>query len=148
MDLLHLIVQNLLSPAVLFFALGVAAGWFKSDLEVPESISRYLSIYLMMSIGFKGGVAIANTKDMSAQVVFTLLAGLLVGLAQPFIGYALLRFTTALDSATAAAVAAHYGSISIVTFATASERGIRMVSMSSPSSWSVGTGVKPRARNR
>ena len=55
MDLLHLIVQNLLSPAVLFFALGVAAGWFKSDLEVPESISRYLSIYLMMSIGFKGG---------------------------------------------------------------------------------------------
>ena len=51
MDLLHLISQNILSPAILFFALGIIAGFVKSDLEVPESISRYLSIYLMMAIG-------------------------------------------------------------------------------------------------
>jgi len=120
MELLHLISQNLLSPAVLFFALGIMAGFFKSDLEIPDSISRYLSIYLMMAIGFKGGVAIANTHDLNGEVIGTIMAGLAVGLLQPFLGYGLLRLTTKLDSPTAAAVAAHYGSISMVTFATAS----------------------------
>ncbi len=120
MELLHLISQNLLSPAVLFFALGTIAGFCKSDLEVPDSISRYLSLYLMMAIGFKGGVAIANTHDINGEVIGTIIAGLVVGLLQPFLGYSLLRLTTKLDSSTAAAVAAHYGSISMVTFATAS----------------------------
>ncbi len=119
MDLLHAFSQNLLSPAILFFILGISAGFFKSDLEIPNSISRYLSIYLMMAIGFKGGVAIANTTDLSPQVLQTILAGLCMGLLQPFLGYGLLRLTTKLDNPTAAAVAAHYGSISIVTFATA-----------------------------
>lgn len=119
MEILHLISQNLLSPAVLFFALGIAAGFFKSDLEIPDSISRYLSIYLMMAIGFKGGVAIANTHDLNGEVISTIAAGLGVGLLQPFLAYGILRLTTRLDSTTAAAVAAHYGSISMVTFATA-----------------------------
>lgn len=119
MDLLHLIAQNLISPAILFFGLGVLAGFFKSDLEVPDSISRYLSIYLMMAIGFKGGVAIANTPDLNGEVVAAVAAGLGVGFLQPFLGYALLRATTSIDRATAAAVAAHYGSISMVTFVTA-----------------------------
>lgn len=119
MELLQLISQNLLSPAVLFFALGMMAGFFKSDLEIPDSISRYLSIYLMMAIGFKGGVAIANTPEFNGEVIGAIAAGLAVGFAQPFLGYWLLRLTTKLDSATAAAVAAHYGSISMVTFATA-----------------------------
>lgn len=120
MELVHLISQNLLSPAVLFFALGCMAGFFKSDLEIPDSISRYLSIYLMMAIGFKGGVAISNTPDLNGEVIGTVVAGLTIGALQPFIGYGLLRLTTKLDSATASAVAAHYGSISMVTFATAS----------------------------
>lgn len=119
MELLHLIGQNLLSPAVLFFALGIMAGFFKSDLEIPDSISRYLSIYLMMAIGFKGGVAIANTHDLNGEVISAVLAGLAVGFLQPFLGYGLLRITTKIDSPTAAAVAAHYGSISMVTFVTA-----------------------------
>jgi hypothetical protein len=119
MELFHALTQNLLSPAILFFVLGILAGFFKSDLEIPPSISRYLSIYLMMSIGFKGGVAIANTSDLSPQVIETIVAGLAVGLLQPFLAYGLLRVTTKLDNPTAAAVAAHYGSISVVTFATA-----------------------------
>lgn len=119
MEFLQLITQNLLSPAILFFALGIMAGFFKSDLEIPDSISRYLSIYLMMAIGFKGGVAIANTPDLNGEVIATIIAGIAIGFLQPFLGYYMLRLTTKLDSPTAAAVAAHYGSISMVTFATA-----------------------------
>lgn len=119
MELLNLISQNITSPAILFFALGIASGIVKSDLEVPESISRYLSLYLMMAIGFKGGVAIANTNNLNNEVITTLTAGLAIGFLQPFLAYAILSLTSKLDKITAAAVAAHYGSISIVTFATA-----------------------------
>jgi hypothetical protein len=119
MDILHSLAQNFLSPAILFFILGIIAGVIKSDLEIPESISRYLSLYLMMAIGFKGGVAIANTPDINGEVLAAIGAGVAFGFVQPFLGYALLRWTTKLDSPTAAAVAAHYGSISMVTFATA-----------------------------
>lgn len=119
MEILHIFTQNLLSPAILFFALGIFAGFLKSDLDVPEQISRYLSIYLMMAIGFKGGVAIAETPEINGEVIATVIAGLGVSLLQPFVGYWLLKATSKLDSPTAAAVAAHYGSISMVTFATA-----------------------------
>lgn len=60
MEFLNAISANLLTPPILFFMLGILAGTLKSDLQVPESISRYLSLYLMMAIGFKGGVALAN----------------------------------------------------------------------------------------
>lgn len=119
MELLASITQNLLTPGILFFVLGVMSGAMRSDLSVPDSISRYLSLYLMMAIGFKGGVAISNTDHFTTQIVLTILAGLLVSLLQPFLAYALLRFTTKIDRPTAAAVAAHYGSISMVTFVTA-----------------------------
>lgn len=119
MTFLELFTQNLLSPAILFFVLGIIAGLVKSDLNVPDQISRYLSIYLMMAIGFKGGVAIAETPDIDVEVIATIFAGIFTGFTQPFIGYFLLRYTTKLDSPTAAAVAAHYGSISMVTFVTA-----------------------------
>lgn len=119
MQFLDLLSQNLLSPAILFFAMGIVAGLLKSDLEIPSSISRYLSIYLMMAIGFKGGVAIANTHDINGEVIGTITAGLFIGFLQPFLGYWLLRLTSKIDSPTAAAIAAHYGSISMVTFATA-----------------------------
>jgi hypothetical protein len=119
MDILTLFLANLSSPPILFFVLGIVAGFLKSDLDVPEQISRYLSIYLMMAIGFKGGVAIAETPEINAQVIQTIGAGLFIGFLQPFFGYAMLKLTTRLDNATAAAVAAHYGSISMVTFVTA-----------------------------
>ncbi len=120
MDFLHLISQNIASPAILFFALGIIAGLVKSDLEVPDSISRYLSLYLMMAIGFKGGVAIANTYDFNLQVISAIFFGIAISFLQPFLAYGILKLTTKIDNATAAAVAAHYGSISMVTFATAS----------------------------
>lgn len=118
-DLFALVSQNLISPPILFFALGIIAGFLKSDLDVPEQISRYLAIYLMMAIGFKGGVAIAETAEITNQMILAILAGLLTGFTQPFLGYALLRLTTKLDVPTAAAISAHYGSISMVTFVTA-----------------------------
>jgi hypothetical protein len=73
----------------------------------------------MMAIGFKGGAAIAASPTIDSTMLLTMLAGVVVGFLQPFLGYALLKATTKLDSPTAAAVAAHYGSISMVTFATA-----------------------------
>lgn len=118
-DFIQTISQNLLSPTILFFLLGLSGGFLKSDLDVPDQISRYLSIYLMMALGFKGGVAIAVTPEINGQVIGTIVAGILTGFTQPFIGYGLLRLTTSLDSPTAAAVSAHYGSISLVTFVTA-----------------------------
>lgn len=119
MEFIHAISENLLTPPIMFFMLGILAGVLKSDLNVPESISRYLSIYLMMAIGIKGGVALASTPDINAEIILTAVAGVVVGLLQPFLGYWLLKKTTKLDSPTAAAVAAHYGSISMVTFVTA-----------------------------
>jgi len=119
MELLNALTQNLLTPAVLFFILGIGAGFFKSDLEIPKSISSYLSIYLMMAIGFKGGVAIAAAPEFSTEILLVITAAIAIGVSLPILAFALLRRTTQLDTATAAAVAAHYGSISIVTFATA-----------------------------
>ena len=119
MEFLQTIAMNVLSPAILFFVLGMIACCFKSDLEVPDSISSYLSIYLMMAIGFKGGVAIANTPSFDVQLICVTLFGIGFSFLYPFIGYGLLGLTTKIDKATAAAIAAHYGSISMVTFATA-----------------------------
>ncbi|MBS0621786.1 MAG: sodium-dependent bicarbonate transport family permease [Verrucomicrobia bacterium] len=117
MDLFYSVLSNLSSPPILFFLLGITAGFVKSDLEVPKSISRYLSIYLMMAIGFKGGVAVVTPGALGWELVTLTSAGLLIGFLLPALAYALLRVTTALDQPTAAAVAAHYGSISVVTFA-------------------------------
>lgn len=119
MILTDLFFHNLLSPPILFFILGIISGLLKSDLTVPEQISRYFTIYLMMAIGFKGGVAIAETPDINSKILYTLIAGIVTGFTQPFLGYKLLRLTTKLDSATSSALAAHYGSISMVTFVTA-----------------------------
>jgi hypothetical protein len=119
MDFLNIIEKNILSPSILFFILGIIGGILKSDLSIPESISRYLSIYLMMAIGFKGGVSIANATDLNIIMLMTIGTGLLIGFIQPFLSYGLLRLTSKLDSSTSAAVAAHYGSVSIITFATA-----------------------------
>lgn len=119
MDFLHFISINLFSPPILFFALGVIACFFKSDLEVPDSISSYLSIYLMMAIGFKGGVALSTAPLLDFDLVCVTVFGIGFSFLYPFFAYVVLGLTTRLDKATAAAVAAHYGSISMVTFATA-----------------------------
>ncbi len=119
MDIISLVSTNLLSPAILFFALGLAAGFLKSDLDVPESISRYLSIYLMMAIGFKGGSALAAAPAINQAMILTMAAGVAFSFLLPFIAYALVKALSKIDSPTAAAISAHYGSVSLVTFVTA-----------------------------
>ncbi|MBB4287213.1 sodium-dependent bicarbonate transport family permease [Roseospira goensis] len=118
MDLLSLAAGNLLSAPVLFFALGLLAGFARSDLTIPEAIAKGLSLYLMLAIGFKGG-AIMASHGLSGVLVATLAAGMVLSALMPLIAFAALKATTRLRVPDAAAVAAHYGSISLVTFVTA-----------------------------
>jgi hypothetical protein len=111
---------NLLAPAVLFFALGAAAGFLKSDLTVPEQVAKTLALYLMLCIGFKGGVE-ARAAGLSGQMLEVATLGLAFSFAASFAAFIVLRAISKLDSATAAATAAHYGSVSVVTFAAGSE---------------------------
>ena len=119
MDLFALAGQNLGSPMVLSFALGVAAALARSDLSIPEAAAKALSIYLLFAIGFKGGVSV-NESGLSPKLAFALLAGIALSAAIPLVAFAILRAVSRLDRIDAAAVAAHYGSISIVTFVAAS----------------------------
>ncbi len=112
---LDLALTNLTSPMILFFALGIAAALARSDLNIPEAIAKGLSIYLMMAIGFKGGASVA-AHGVDVTLVLALLAGVVLSAAMPLIAFRLLQATTALPRVDAAAVAAHFGSISIVTF--------------------------------
>lgn len=112
--------QNLLSPMVLFFALGLFASFVKSDLSVPEAIAKTMALYLMMAIGFKGGVELAGT-GLTGTLFAVLVVGAILSALLPLIGFGLLRATSGLSRVNAAAVAAHYGSISIVTFVAATQ---------------------------
>jgi hypothetical protein len=103
---------------ILCFALGLAAALARSDLSVPEAAAKALSIYLLFAIGFKGGAAV-GAFGISFGLISVLAAGVLLSVAMPFLAFGLLRVMTRLSVADAAAVAAHYGSISIVTFVTA-----------------------------
>lgn len=115
---MDLALANLMSPPVLFFVLGLLAAFGRSDLTVPEAVGKLLSLYLLLAIGFKGGVA-AQTGGLTADFVAMLLVGLVLSAATPLIVHVIFRRIAGLDGATAAATAAHYGSISIVTFVTA-----------------------------
>ena len=114
MGLLDAIRANLLSPAVLFFVLGLIAALTKSDLKFPEPLYLGLTIYLLVAIGFKGGVAIAEAGI--AKVWLPALAAMVLGALIPLWTYPLLRFGGKLPGVDAAAIAAHYGSVSAVTF--------------------------------
>lgn len=115
---LDLAAQNLLTPMILCFVLGVAAALARSDLSVPEAAAKAMSLYLLFAIGFKGGVAVAK-HGLSADLIASLAVGVILSFLIPFVAFALLRALTKLSALDAAAVAAHYGSISIVTFVTA-----------------------------
>ncbi|WP_298968616.1 sodium-dependent bicarbonate transport family permease [uncultured Roseobacter sp.] len=117
-QILTLAANNLLSPIILSFALGVAAALARSDLSVPEAAAKALSIYLLFAIGFKGGVSV-SAHGIDAKLGLTLLAGVILSAALPMVAFGLLNVMTKLSRLDAAAVAAHYGSISIVTFVAA-----------------------------
>ncbi|WP_230530544.1 sodium-dependent bicarbonate transport family permease [Microvirga roseola] len=120
MNLFELAAQNLLSPMVLFFALGLAAALARSDLTVPEAVAKTLALYLMLAIGFKGGAEVA-AGGVTLQMIGVMGVGIVLSFLIPVIGFALLRAFSRLSTVDAAAVAAHYGSISIVTFIAATE---------------------------
>jgi hypothetical protein len=116
---LNALAENLISPVVLCFVLGIVARWLKSDLAVPEPVYQGLSIYLLLAIGLKGGSALAVTPfgELLLPGVITLLLGLIT----PVSAYFLMRRFGRLGVEDAAAVAAHYGSVSVVTFLAAVE---------------------------
>lgn len=111
-------MNNFLDPAILFFAFGILAGCVKSNLEIPQPISRFLSLYLLMALGLKGGFALAQS-GLTAEVATSLGAAVVLATVIPLAAYQLLkRFVSGFD---AAAVAATYGSVSAVTFITATQ---------------------------
>ncbi len=109
-------MNHLLDPAILFFVLGLAAGLLRSNLEVPAPLSRFLSLYLLMALGLKGGFALAQS-GWTAQVSAAMGCALVLAIAVPAIAWFVLR--RLLPPFDAAAVAATYGSVSAVTFVTA-----------------------------
>jgi hypothetical protein len=117
-SLIDTALATLMSPMVLFFVLGLLAATFRSDLAIPEPVSKGLSLYLMLAIGFRGGVELEHGY-FGAGIIWACLAAVLLSLTLPVLGYLLLRRVTKLDPTNAAAVAAHYGSVSVVTFAAA-----------------------------
>lgn len=115
MEIVELIRLNLLSPMVLAFVLGVVATLVHSDLKFPEELYTGLSIYLLLAIGLKGGAELSETPLASfwAPALVTLALGVTI----PVVAYVVLRRVGRMEVADAAAIAAHYGSVSAVTFA-------------------------------
>lgn len=113
--MLSLGLQNLLSPMVLFFVLGLLAAWARSDLAIPEAIAKFLALYLLLSIGFRGGAEVSH-HGLTTPLLLAIATGVALSFGTPFLAYAILRAATKLRSIDAAAIAGHYGSISAVTF--------------------------------
>ena len=109
--------SSLLIPAVLFFALGAFARLIKSDLRFPTDLSKILSIYLLMAIGLHGGYELA--KADLAMAMNSIMWALILGFTMPILGYVMLMLTRKVSPLDAAAISAHYGSVSAGTFLTA-----------------------------
>lgn len=113
---LHSIISNLTNPTLLFFVLGIVAVILKSDLEIPPSSSKFISLYLLFSIGFKGGQELSHS-GLNTEVIYSLLFGISIAAIIPLYTFHILRLR--LSIADAGAVAASFGSVSAVTFVAA-----------------------------
>jgi hypothetical protein len=113
---LSLLAENLTNPALLFFILGITAVLIKSDLEIPSNSSRFISLYLLFAIGFKGGQELSH-EHMNAEILWSMVFGLILSALIPLASFFALRIK--LNVSDAAATAAAYGSVSAVTFVTA-----------------------------
>lgn len=113
---LHLLIDNLTNPALLFFFLGIIAVQLKSDLEIPPNSAKFISLYLMFSIGFKGGLELSHS-DLDMEIFWSLLFGVFLALFVPIYTYFILRRKFSVENS--GAIAATYGSVSAVTFVTA-----------------------------
>lgn len=113
---LQVIISNLTNPTLLFFMLGIFATWVKSDLEIPESSSKFIALYLLFAIGFKGGQELSHST-FSAEIFYSLLFGVLIASLIPLYVFFVLKRRMSISDA--GAVAATYGSVSAVTFVAA-----------------------------
>jgi hypothetical protein len=111
-----LLLENLTNPALLFFVLGIFAVYVKSDLEIPASTSKFISLYLLFAIGFKGGQELAH-EEFTTEIMWSILFGIAVSIIIPVYSFIILR--KKLNVYNSAAIAAAYGSVSAVTFVTA-----------------------------
>ncbi len=111
-----LLLENLTNPALLFFILGILAVFVKSDLAVPENSSKFISLYLLFSIGFKGGQELSH-ETFNMEIFWSMLFGILIALAIPIYSFFILR--RKLNIYDSVAISAAYGSVSAVTFVTA-----------------------------
>jgi hypothetical protein len=112
---LNLLISNITNPAFMFFVLGVIAAKLKSDLEIPANSSKFISLYLLFSIGFKGGQELSH-ENFSWEVINSMVFGLLISLLIPVYTFFILKRKVSIYDA--AAIAAAYGSVSAVTFVT------------------------------
>lgn len=115
-----MILSTLTSPIILFFVLGMLAGFARSDLAIPEAFAKAMAIFLMAAIGLKGGVEVSKSGLTDALLIAGA-AGMALSFLLPLPVFAALRTIGGLKRVDAAAVAAHYGSVSLVTFITANE---------------------------
>jgi hypothetical protein len=108
-------IESLFEPLPLFFVMGLLAGFLKSDLRLPEAIYDILSTYLLLAIGLKGGIQLS--KIGIGGLIYPALGTLAIGVITPLIAFLIVRKLGKLGQADSAALAAHYGSVSAVTFA-------------------------------
>ena len=113
---INLLFENLTNPALLFFVLGILAVYVKSDLQIPENSSKFISLYLLFAIGFKGGQELSH-EVIDAEIGWSMLFGIFISLAIPFYTFFILRKKFSVYNS--GAIAAAYGSVSAVTFVTA-----------------------------
>ena len=111
----NLLFENLTNPALLFFALGILAVYLKSDLEIPQNSSKFISLYLLFAIGFKGGQELSH-EPLTAEIGWSMLFGIAISMVIPIYTFFILK--RKLNIYDAGAIAATYGSVSAVTFVT------------------------------
>lgn len=113
---LDLLIENITNPALLFFLLGIIAVYLKSDLEIPSNTSKFISLYLLFAIGFKGGQELAHSH-FTMDIIWCVVFGILISIAIPIYTFFILKYNFSIENA--GAIAAAYGSVSAVTFVTA-----------------------------
>jgi hypothetical protein len=113
----QILISNLTNPTLLFFSLGTLAVFLKSDLEIPAPSVKFISLYLLFSIGFKGGQELAHS-GFSVEILYALLFGILLASVIPVAAFFILRIRLSVSDS--GAIAAAYGSVSAVTFVAAS----------------------------
>lgn len=113
---INLLIDNLSNPALLFFVLGIVAVYLKSDLEIPNNSSKFISLYLLFAIGFKGGQELSH-EEFNAEIAWSMLFGIGIAITIPLYTFFILKKKLSIFDA--GAIAAAYGSVSAVTFVTA-----------------------------